>query len=99
MTLYILGVALKDAAGSLEMGVDIPVEFILSPAPGWAEGMAANSTLMCAAVLTSKASYPRITLTLHALLNSRWLVLPLQGGIDLTPIKWRAVKAGSKIRR
>lgn len=42
---------------------------------------------MCAAVYPQTAPHPRKTLTLRALLDSRWIVLPLQGESKLTTFK------------
>lgn len=67
----------------LGMGDDGHTASFFPHAPGLAAALDANSQSMCAAVTPSTAPHQRMTLTLKALQNSRWLVLPLQGEAKL----------------
>lgn len=67
----------------LGMGDDGHTASFFPHAPGLAEAIATDSKLLCAAVRPSTAPHPRMTLTLNALQDSHWVVLPLQGDSKL----------------
>ena len=77
----------------LGMGDDGHTASLFPHAPGLTEALDTNRTSLCGAVRPATAPHPRMSLTLRALLSSRWLVLPLQGEAKVRTYR-QALEAG-----
>jgi 6-phosphogluconolactonase len=67
----------------LGMGDDGHTASLFPQAPGLTAALDTSKEALCAAVRPQTAPHPRMSLTLRALQNSRWLLLPLQGEAKL----------------